>query len=174
MAQAETGLLFQSQPGMWVFIFTPPFYVCFWFVKLFFIQSPSDNQEMPVDSVPPEKMTLSFSIENLTDSVSTDTVNVFLFIKMNSPMFFFTIDLICHLSPQGKQRSTLSNAETFHREYLTLPTSKPHSNKTARATEHPPHIAPFSRDLQKSNFMVFVCCIFVLYVLLLCLIFVLP
>ncbi|KTG35382.1 hypothetical protein cypCar_00024085 [Cyprinus carpio] len=79
------------------------------------------NQEMLVDSVPPEKMTLSFSTENLTDS--------------------------------GKQRSTLSNAETFHREYLTLPTSKPHSNKTARATEHPTHIAPFSRDLQKSNFM---------------------
>ncbi|XP_016089321.1 afadin [Sinocyclocheilus grahami] len=79
------------------------------------------NQEMPVDSVPPEKMTLSFSIENLMDS--------------------------------GKQRNTLSNAEAFHREYLTLPTSKPHSNKTPRTTKHPPHIAPFSRDQQKSNFM---------------------
>ncbi|XP_059375835.1 afadin isoform X2 [Carassius carassius] len=79
------------------------------------------NQEMPVDSVAPEKKTLSFSIENLTDS--------------------------------GKQRNTLSNAETFHREYLTLPTSKPHGNKTTKTTEHPPRIAPFSRDLQKSNFM---------------------
>ncbi|KAF4101904.1 afadin [Onychostoma macrolepis] len=79
------------------------------------------NQEMPADSVPPEKMTLSFSIENLMDS--------------------------------GKQRNALSNAQALHREYLTLPTSKPHSNKTPRTIEHPPHIAPFSRDQQKINFM---------------------
>ncbi|XP_043119430.1 afadin [Puntigrus tetrazona] len=54
------------------------------------------------------------------------------------------------LMDSGKQRNTLSNGE---REYLTLPTSKPHSNKTPRTIEHPPHIAPFSRDQQKINLM---------------------
>ncbi|XP_073683627.1 afadin-like [Garra rufa] len=79
------------------------------------------GQGMPVNSVPTEKMTLSFSTDNLLDS--------------------------------GKPRITLSNTETFHREYLTLPTSKPHSNKTPRTTEHPPHIDRFSRDQHKINSM---------------------
>lgn len=60
---------------------------------------------MPADSVPPEKMTLSFSIENLMDSVSTD--QCFLFIKiitfMNSPMFF-TIDLIISIVTPGETK----------------------------------------------------------------------
>ncbi len=114
----------------------------------------SDNQGMPADSVPPEKMILSFSSENLMDSVSTDRV-----FSPDHTHVFLLLTSLFHLSLQGKQR----NAETFHREYLTLPTSKPRSNKTPRTTEHPPHIAPSSRDLQKINVMVFVCCISCLF-----------
>ncbi|KAK2879147.1 hypothetical protein Q8A67_019938 [Cirrhinus molitorella] len=65
-------------------------------------------------------------------------------------MFSFSTD---NLMDSGKPRNRLSNAEILHREYLTLPTSKPHSNKSQRTTEHPPDIDRFSKDQQKINFM---------------------
>ncbi|KAK9959434.1 hypothetical protein ABG768_009561 [Culter alburnus] len=76
---------------------------------------------MPVDSVSHENIMLSFSSDNLMDSVNP--------------------------------KNTLLSTETHHREYLTLPASKLHSNKVPRITEKPQRIPAFSRDLQKINIM---------------------
>ncbi|XP_048046375.1 afadin [Megalobrama amblycephala] len=76
---------------------------------------------MPVDSVSHENIMLSFSSDNLMDSVNP--------------------------------KNTLLSTETHHREYLTLPASKLHSNKVTRITEKPQRIPAFSRDLQKINIM---------------------
>ncbi|XP_077094841.1 afadin isoform X2 [Siphateles boraxobius] len=58
-----------------------------------------------------------------------------------------------NLMDSVKPRNNLLNTETYHREYLTLPASKLHSNKAPGTTEKPQHISAFSRDLQKINIM---------------------
>ncbi|XP_056332380.1 afadin [Danio aesculapii] len=65
-------------------------------------------------------------------------------------MLSFSTD---NLMDSGKPSNAPLNTDIYQREYLTLPSSKLHSNKAPRTTEQPLHIAAFSRDQQKINFM---------------------
>ncbi|KAK7142793.1 hypothetical protein R3I94_012215 [Phoxinus phoxinus] len=84
--------------------------------------------------------------------------------RSNPNLTYATVDPVLHekimlslstdnLMDSVKPRNTLLNTETYHREYLTLPASKLHSNKVSGTTEKPQHISAFSRDLQKINIM---------------------
>ncbi|XP_051501947.1 afadin [Myxocyprinus asiaticus] len=93
--------------------------------KLEYCSNPNlaSNQEMAVDSGVPERMTVSFSTYNLIE--------------------------------YGEPRSTSSDVgtlETYHRQYQTLPASKPQSNN-APSSDQSQHKATFSRNQQKMNFM---------------------
>ncbi|XP_039530139.1 afadin isoform X2 [Pimephales promelas] len=58
-----------------------------------------------------------------------------------------------NLMDSVKPRNPLLNTDTYHREYLTLPASKQHSNKVPGTTGKPQDISVFSRDLQNINIM---------------------
>ncbi|XP_073784175.1 afadin isoform X2 [Danio rerio] len=102
--------------------------------------NPKQNQELLKKTLEyRSNPNLTYNQEMPVDSAPTE--------KM---MLSFSTD---NLMDSGKPSNASLNTDIYQREYLTLPSSKLHSNKAPRTTEQPLHIAAFSRDQQKINFM---------------------